>query len=751
MRSVRVDVAVWEDFAGGFTARTLTGDPVAATDRTAAAAVGQLKKFLLWASRRGMWEPAEPIGDWQLQFTRATVRPEYRSEQGFYPCDQRVDLRIAYVTGRGAAGRVVAVAPTLGLAFQCTDQDDVHQLAAESIRRALGGRAPRELARVLPPLRFTLTSISVKTELANTAADKPACETLLRVTANLMDRGLRRRFGRAWQRDRETNAIIQRLSTGKANLLLVGAAGVGKTSVLVDAAQHLSRKRPKSDEDPSAPRPTFWLTSGSRLIAGMPYLGQWENRCEMLIRELGAIQGVLCIDNLLELVYRGGSQPQNSLAAFFMPYLQRHELRMVAEATPQELETCRRLLPGLVDLFQIVTIEELDQSTTRRVLEQIAETQRQTRRLETDADALDLIYRLFKRFLPYRTMPGPAAEFLRRVGEQAELQKITSITSRQVLDRFTRDTGLPEVLLRDEIPLPYSEVLAELERHVMGQSEACRAAAHLVTSFKAGLNDPQRPLGVLLFCGPTGVGKTELAKTLARYLFGTQQRKDHLVRLDMSEYSEYGAGQRLLMKPDGEPTALITRVRRQPFSVILLDEIEKAAPEVFDVLLSLFDEGRLTDRFGRTTTFRSTILILTSNLGSEPREPLGFDHQQRPGYERAVTSFFRPELYNRLDGIVTFQPLSEDTIRAITRKELHDLERREGLQRRNLRLLWTEDVEEHLARHGFDVRYGARPLQRTLERMVVVPLARWLVAHPEVASTSLTLSITPEGKLGIDL
>jgi ATP-dependent Clp protease ATP-binding subunit ClpC len=213
----------------------------------------------------------------------------------------------------------------------------------------------------------------------------------------------------------------------------------------------------------------------------------------------------------------------------------------------------------------------------------------------------------------------------------------------------------------------------------------------------------------------------------------------------MSEYAGFDAVDRLLGPPHGDPGELVRRVRRQPFCVLLLDEVEKAGPEVFDVLLSVCDEGRLTDRYGRVTTFRSCVIVLTSNLGAEQAGGFGFRPAPAAQYADAARRFFRPEFFNRLDAVVTFRPLEPATVEAITRKELEEIGRREGLRRAGLRLRWADRLVARLARVGFDARYGARPLQRVLEREVVAPLARFLLAHPELRDAELSLDDGADG------
>jgi ATP-dependent Clp protease ATP-binding subunit ClpC len=354
---------------------------------------------------------------------------------------------------------------------------------------------------------------------------------------------------------------------------------------------------------------------------------------------------------------------------------------------------------------------------------------------------VQLAYRLFHRFRPYDAFPGKASAFVAGLIQQASTRENREIEPAEVLARFIDETGLPEWLLRDDQPLAESDVFAHLSARVIGQETACRAATGVITTFKAGLNDPGRPLGVLLFSGPTGVGKTELARGISDYLFGHGASRDRLVRLDMSEYSGHGASERLVSDARGDPSEFIKRVRSQPFCVVLLDEIEKASPDVFDMLLAVFDEGRLTDRFGRVTTFQSAVLVLTSNLGAKASGGMGFGAERGPDYDGEVLRFFRPEFYNRLDGVVAFAPLQPETIRKIAAKELADLTRREGFAKAELTLTWDDAVIALVAQAGFDRRYGARPLQRALEELVVTPLARHIAQNPGTRRASVQLTV----------
>lgn len=588
---------------------------------------------------------------------------------------------------------------------------------------------------------------------------RPSIARLSEVGRPVGDPVFRRSFGLAWERKEEVARVVQVLGRDHANVVLVGEHGVGKTTVLVQAVREIERTSPDLGE---ARRQRHWMTSGGRLIAGMKYLGQWQQRCDDVVSELDLIDGVLCVESLLELLLAGGSKAGGGVAGYLLTSLQAGDLRMAAEATPAELDACRRLLPGLADVFTVVRLEELDESRARTALGQLATTLSRATGVATDAAAVATTSRLFRRFLPYRPLPGSAAAFLRDLFTEARQTGWTTsptalarrIDRAAVTAAFTRRTGLPEAIIRDDLPLGFDEVVAALERRVIGQTDACRAVAGVVTAFKAGMNDPTRPLGCLMFCGPTGVGKTGLARCLADFLFGhggpaagERPADDRLVRLDMSEFGTTWSAGRLLTRDDGSPSDLISRLRQQPFTVVLLDEIEKAADEVFDMLLGLLDEGRLTDSIGRTTDFRSAVIIMTSNLGGTSGGSLGFGAAPAAGHEVEVRRFFRPEFFNRLDAVVGFQSLDHPTCLAITRKELAALEARQGLARAKLRLTSDAQFVEWLTARGFDLRYGARPLQRAIEMEVIAAVARLLVRQPNLRDVKIRVGLDTEGRV----
>ena len=346
--------------------------------------------------------------------------------------------------------------------------------------------------------------------------------------------------------------------------------------------------------------------------------------------------------------------------------------------------------------------------------------------------ALRTIDRLHRRYATYSAFPGRPLRFLENLIRDGDSEK--SIQDAEVYESFTRETGLPRPLIDPAVPLDLAETQEWFSSRVIGQPDAVSLVVDLLATIKAGLTRPNRPIASLLFIGPTGVGKTEMAKALAEFLFGSRER---LSRFDMSEFADPVSVRRLVGGAFGSEGLLTARVREQPFSVLLLDEVEKADASFFDLLLQALGEARLTDAGGRLADFRNTVVILTSNLGSESfrkgaagfgsSNPGGADAQEH--FSRAVEQFLRPEMFNRLDRIVSFAPLGSEVVRRIADREWHKVLQRDGVRFRGLNIAATPDLLDRIAAVGFDPRYGARPLKRAMERDLLAPLARQLNRH----------------------
>lgn len=745
MTAVRLQVLVWHDDSG-LCHGVLTERPeIAAVAATPSDVISQIREYLMYVLKEESWDfPYEPMAEPRLRRLNVEVRPEYADRGRRFPVEHPVRMSFPGVLGEYPGGMKACVIPTLGLWFSFDDEDRLAELAQHYVAEALRGSTPQRVARFVPPLECELRSLVINAREDAPSRQRPQWPALEAVAEPLGERSQRRRLSRAFEREPEISELVRRLHKDRASVLLVGEPGIGKTALLASAVREIERAQARESQEGSLR--LFWQTAASRLIAGMQYLGQWEERLETVIANLADFDGVLCVENLLELVRIGGVGAADSVGAFLVPYLRHRELRLVGEATPEELDACRRLLPSLVDSMQVQRVKPFDAPTGQRVLTRLAEAAARNLRAEYATDVPLTLARLYRRFAPYEAFPGKPAAMLQRLLQDAAVAG-RRLDVPEVLQGFTRQTGLPEFLLRDELPLRVDELHRRLARRVMGQDAACRAASALVTTFKAGMNDPARPLGVLLFAGPTGVGKTELAKALADELFGHGTRSERLIRLDMSEYAAADGAIRLVADASGESSELIRRVREQPFCLVLLDEVEKAAPEVFDLLLGVFDEGRLTDRFGRVTNFRSSVIVMTSNLGATQEDLMGFGTPRQPDYSAAIMRHFRPEFFNRLDAVVPFAPLEQATILAIAEKELQALALREGLVRGGGTLRWTVALSKQVAAAGFDRRFGARPLQRAVENLVVIPLARRIAQEPVLASQHLLLDLDAAHRL----
>ena len=472
-----------------------------------------------------------------------------------------------------------------------------------------------------------------------------------------------------------------------------------------------------------------WRLSGKRVIAGMSYLGQWEERCLSILDEARTHAGILWVEDLHLFGRLGQSrQSERSFADFFRGPVRRGDLAIVAEMTHEQFARLERDAPGLAEaLAQVVVPAASPAETAQLLLSELRELE-----TEVEVDTHPFVPRttleLGSALFPWRARPGVAIELLRRVVESAPTDEL--VMPQHVLAYLARTTGLSAKLLSLDEALEPDEIEAAFAARVIGQPAATKAATDVVLRMRSGLADPHRPINVMLFTGPTGTGKTELATAIAEYLYGST---DRLVRIDMGELSGTDAVARLIgdrWSPEG---LLTSRVRAQPFCVVLLDEIEKAHSQALHLLLQLFDEGRLTDANGEVASFASAVVIMTSNLGSRNAAPIGFGETRDrvlADVAKAVREFFPVELFNRIDQVVPFEPLTPEVAAKVVDKELAKLLARRGLRERNTFVYAGAAVRKRAVSDAFDPRYGARTVKRWLEDRVGGALTDLLATAP---------------------
>ncbi|MCK6546153.1 AAA family ATPase [Myxococcota bacterium] len=600
-----------------------------------------------------------------------------------------------------------------------------------------------ELPSILPsqPIRRKVKRTKKKTitERRAEAAKKAAEEkekkrqlvpptTLRQVATNLTHRALDGRLGRAHLRDAIVDAIVAEIERAGTSILLVGPSGAGKTAIVHEVVRRLAK-----DAKTLVDRRDVWQVDGNRIIAGMSVVGAWEARVGAMVTELTARQDVLFVDDLPALVYTGRSaHSSTNVAQYLEPHLS--ELRIIGECTHERLLATKDEAPGFFARFRIVHVDAMTEKDAMLVLVHQARALGAVEEVRVAPEALEAVLSLVRRFEARRAHPGKAVALLSRIAGDHGARSIDAF-GRRVLDReavvetFSRETGLPRSVLWEKDALELGALEEFFRTRIVAQPAAIEAAIDAVTVLQQGLVDPERPIATYLFVGPTGVGKTETAKALAELLFGS---KDRLVRFDMSELVSAASVARLFgdrLHPDGE---LTRRIEQQPFSVVLLDEIEKAHPSVFDALLQVLGEGRLTNAAGRTVDFTSTIVIMTSNLGArEAGKSLGFGEPTaatlEAHYRSAAERWFRPELFNRIDRVVAFAPLGRDALTPLVRRLMEQMLTRRGLTRQSIVVDVDPALVEVLVAEGFDPRYGARSVKRILEAKLAVPLARHLV------------------------
>jgi len=623
-------------------------------------------------------------------------------------------------------------------------------------------------------------------------------KALSKYSVDLTDLAREGRLDPVVGRDLEIRRVMQTLTRRtKNNPVLIGDAGVGKTAVAEGLAQRIvAGDVPQSLQG----RRVIALEMGS-LVAGAKFRGEFEERLKAVMDEIRQASGeiVLFIDEIHTVVGAGAGDGALDASNMMKPALARGELQTIGATTPNEYRRYIEADPALERRFSPVWVEEPDIETAIEMLETLRPRYEQHHGFTIEQSALEAAVQLSARYISDRLLPDKAVDLideasaknrienelmpselndmkveLQRLDDEeesasargdyekaahAKAEKLRSleeyeiakrewdkthvisevVTDQDIASLIAERTGIPVTRLVEGEGDRLLKLEERLHTHVIGQDRAIEVLADAVRRARAGLKDPKRPIGSFILLGPTGVGKTELARALAEFMFDDE---DNMIRVDMSEYQERHTVSKLIGAPPGyvgyeEAGHLTEAVRRRPFSVVLFDEIEKAHPDIFNTLLQVLDDGRLTDSHGRTVDFRNTIIIMTSNLGSEgvSQQAFGFNKQSleesenarsRMNVEDALKQKFKPEFLNRLDEFIVFDSLTQDDIVLIVDKFMGEVSER--VKDLKVSISLTSDAREWLAKTGFDRMYGARPLKRAIQRYVESPLSKRLLA-----------------------
>ena len=541
-------------------------------------------------------------------------------------------------------------------------------------------------------------------------------------------------------REREISRVIQILTRRtKNNPVLVGEPGVGKTAV----AEALARRVARGEVPDTLKNRRIVTLDLASMLAGTKYRGDFEDRVKCIIKEVQRAGDVIVfIDELHTIVGAGSAEGAIDAANILKPALGRGEIQVIGATTPEEYRKHIEKDAALERRFQPVNVPEPDGECCERMLLALRDSLEAHHGLRITDEAVSAAIRLSTRYICDRYLPDKAIDLLDEAASRVRVEgspSRTQVEASDVAEVVSAWTGVPASAITE----PESERLLRLEealhRRVVGQDEAVSAVARAIRRGRVGLADPRRPLGSFLFLGPTGVGKTELCRALAEAVYGDEEA---LIRLDMSEYMEKHAVSKLIGSPPGyvgygEGGQLTERVRRRPWSVVLFDEIEKAHEDVYNLLLQIMEDGRLTDSEGRRADFRSTIVVMTSNVGAkaitENRPALGFSGAARDGdgaVREAVMAelrqTFRPEFLNRVDDAIVFRRLTPADVRRIARGLTDAV--RERMRALGVQLEVTDAALDLLAERGFDPTYGARPLRRCICTQLEDPAAEALLS-----------------------
>jgi len=548
------------------------------------------------------------------------------------------------------------------------------------------------------------------------------------------------------------------------NPLLIGEAGVGKTAIVEGLAYELVHGKPDVAELQGKRIVEISINS---LVAGTKYRGELEERVERLLAEVKASPEVIVFIDEIHTVLGGGGDSVSNIANALKPALARGEFRCIGATTINEYRQYIEKDPALRRRFETILVEEPGIDDCIEILKGLFNKQYG---LEIPESAIEAAVRLTTRYIQDERLPAKAIKLLHQAeayvklpsffghDEKAEKEQtqplFTAINEDLIRYLLSKKTGIPLERLKGDELERIKGIEETLKLQVIGQDEAVHAVAQVIKRARAELRDPHRPVGVFLFVGPTGVGKTELARALAGFLFNDPE--DGMIRLDMSEYMEKHQVSRLIGAPPGyvgyeEEGQLTGQLRLHPYSVVLLDEIEKAHEDVHNIFLQLFDEGRLTDAKGRTVNGREAIFIMTSNVGSEiyaqdqagflPHEKFSPEwlQEKRMSVDKAIRAKFKPEFLNRVDRVIHFNPLTKPDLKRIFQLQFDAVQKR-LLESRKVHLAITPEASEHVCAAGYDALNGARPLARTIDRLIVEPLTDLILSEKIKANDTIEIS-----------